>query len=652
MSDALTNKMATKQPYRHDIDGLRAIAVLAVVIGHSFDQILPGGYLGVDVFFVISGYVITMSLLARADQGFGRFASGFFLRRIKRLMPALIVCFTLTSLAILILDREPKTSLLTGAVSLVGFSNFSLYFQELDYFSASTKYNAFTHTWSLGVEEQFYLLFPFVFWLAFSPLRKRRARLLLGIILGVSLFSVVTFLALQNTAPTAAYYLMPFRFWELGCGVAAAILVHLRQFKSGQNAQQIETTLVVIALCVIFFVSGEGKGVVGHLAAVLLTAHLLISGAGASSHVWVLRNPVSTYIGKISYSLYLWHWPFLTFALLAPTSFISNPFLAIAAAFGAAALSYSFVEQPVRKLKTPVPAARHFGTALGAILGAIIVIASANEYRKSQISDVALNPFPPHFLPLPVSGLPYNPTCVVDQQERKLLPSTFENCTFRPTQSAQRPKLWVLGDSHAGHLQGGLVRLRDTHGYGFHLVSTPGAAFPVTQDHGFASRDLLMEKVRANWTPGDVVVLSRLFFQRAEKPQLSADVQEWLLLVDDFASELAASGVNLLLIGPAPMFQFEDIRACDPADRLGCGIERTTLTPSVGLVLNRLEEVAGKHTNVEVLDSFNMLCPPAVPICVPSEDGVFLFRDRDHLNVAGAQKLTDGLHREIRRFEQ
>lgn len=259
MSDTPTIRVASKQHYRHDIDGLRAVAVLAVIFGHTFAQILPGGYLGVDVFFVISGYVITMSVLGRSDQGFRQFASSFFLRRIKRLMPALTVCFFLTSLVVIILDQEPKVSLITGAVSLFGVSNFSLYVHELDYFSASTKYNAFTHTWSLGIEEQFYILFPLVFWLAYSPLGKRRAKLFFGVIFSASLISLVTFYMVQKTTPTAAYYLVPFRLWELGFGVATAIAVSMQKGVPSRGPRKSETTLVVFLLCIIFLVSDENQ---------------------------------------------------------------------------------------------------------------------------------------------------------------------------------------------------------------------------------------------------------------------------------------------------------------------------------------------------------------------------------------------------------
>ena len=141
--------------YRKEIDGLRAFAVIAVIINHFNKSILPGGYLGVDIFFVISGYVITTSLSGRPSRNFKEFILGFYERRIKRLMPALFVYLAITSIAIWLVNPTPDTSLKTGLTSLLAISNIYLIKQSTDYFAQSTELNAFTQTWSLGIEQQF-----------------------------------------------------------------------------------------------------------------------------------------------------------------------------------------------------------------------------------------------------------------------------------------------------------------------------------------------------------------------------------------------------------------------------------------------------------------------------------------------------------------
>lgn len=146
---------ASKSKYRPEIDGLRAFAVIAVIINHFNKDILPGGYLGVDIFFVISGYVITSSLYDRKSKDFKDFLTGFYERRLKRLIPALLVFVLITSILICLFNSNPGLSLQTGLTSLFGLSNLYLLRKSTDYFAQSTELNVFTHTWSLGVEEQF-----------------------------------------------------------------------------------------------------------------------------------------------------------------------------------------------------------------------------------------------------------------------------------------------------------------------------------------------------------------------------------------------------------------------------------------------------------------------------------------------------------------
>ena len=184
------NSASKTSRYRPEIDGLRAFAVVAVIINHFNKDILPGGYLGVDIFFVISGYVITSSLFGRPSKDFKDFISGFYERRIKRLVPALSVFVLITSIAICLFNPTPDLSLRTGITSLFGLSNLYLLKQSTDYFAQSTELNVFTHTWSLGVEEQFYVFFPIFLALLF---RIKNSRLFIGAVL---MFGVIVSLIL------------------------------------------------------------------------------------------------------------------------------------------------------------------------------------------------------------------------------------------------------------------------------------------------------------------------------------------------------------------------------------------------------------------------------------------------------------------------
>ena len=199
------NKSTIKSKYRPEIDGFRAFAVVAVIINHFNQEILPKGYLGVDIFFVISGFVITSSLYQRPSKNFKDFISGFYERRIKRLIPALSVFILISSIAICLFNPEPQFSLRTGLSSLFGFSNLYLLKNSTDYFGEVEKFNIFTRTWSLGVEEQFYIIFPFLIWFSgFGRQTKYSSRNLFLIVGAFATTSLIGFFYLYQINESAA----------------------------------------------------------------------------------------------------------------------------------------------------------------------------------------------------------------------------------------------------------------------------------------------------------------------------------------------------------------------------------------------------------------------------------------------------------------
>jgi peptidoglycan/LPS O-acetylase OafA/YrhL len=210
-------KVTNRPTYRPDIDGLRAVAVLAVIANHIAPQRLLGGYIGVDIFFVISGFVITASLASRPVQRAGSWLSAFYARRVQRLAPALLACVLITAVtATLVIPAvygDYDQALQTGLSAIIGVSNISLYLQKTNYFGDDAQLLPFTHTWSLGVEEQFYLVFPLLVLLSGISNQRRRAPLALGLLVGIlSLISAQQFFALQASDARAAYFLMPPRF--------------------------------------------------------------------------------------------------------------------------------------------------------------------------------------------------------------------------------------------------------------------------------------------------------------------------------------------------------------------------------------------------------------------------------------------------------
>jgi peptidoglycan/LPS O-acetylase OafA/YrhL len=299
--------------YRPEIDGLRALAVVAVILNHINKDLLPSGYLGVDIFFVISGYVITSSLLRKDARNLADFLVGFYVRRIKRLIPALVFFVVLTSVLISLVNAEPRVSLGIGWRSLFGMSNIQLYKDATDYFAEGTELNPFIHTWSLAVEEQFYLLFPLLVWFSgFGRQTKNGPRNLFLVVGILSLASLISFAYLYPKNQAAAYFLMPPRVWEMAVGCLVFLALY-RHAGLASFLKRIPSIWILFLVVAVLFMPNSIP--VPTTFAVVLLSMLLIGGLQEGSIVYRLLTlkKVLT-VGLISYSLYLWHWAVLALA--------------------------------------------------------------------------------------------------------------------------------------------------------------------------------------------------------------------------------------------------------------------------------------------------------------------------------------------------
>jgi peptidoglycan/LPS O-acetylase OafA/YrhL len=357
--------------YRADIDGLRAVSVLAVMGFHFGLAAFGGGFIGVDVFFVISGYVITLSLLG--DLAAGRFSIlAFYERRVRRIFPALIFTFALSWLAAWLLLLP--SHFLDFSNSLLSSATFvsNLYFwKNSGYFDNSAQLRPLLHTWSLSVEEQFYLFMPVAVYLIHRYLKMRWALLLVPALLASFALSVFA----TYTAPTANFFLLPTRAWELLVGAMLAF-AHLPAAR-GRIADGLALAGIgLIAFSVVFYSDATPIPGVGALAPCLGAALLIYTGMHAQTYVgrFLMLGPM-VFIGKISYSLYLVHWPIIVFARHAALREPTNLQLVLIAlaSVGLATFSWAYVERPFRWPKKPVPRAQLLWGGAGAMAFAALI---------------------------------------------------------------------------------------------------------------------------------------------------------------------------------------------------------------------------------------------------------------------------------------
>jgi peptidoglycan/LPS O-acetylase OafA/YrhL len=343
--------------YRPAVDGLRGVAVLAVLGFHAFPETVSGGYIGVDVFFVISGFLIT-SIIARqllhADFSF----ADFYWRRVRRLFPALILVLA-TTLALgwfLLLPSEFKQLGKHATAAAAFLANFALW-RESGYFDTAAEFKPLLHLWSLGIEEQFYLVWP-----AILVALWRRKTALLAVLSILVLASFVLSVKLSQSAPIANFYWPVSRFWELGAGCLLALWMERSARATSSNRSlrlDIASNLLPMAGLLLILVSTVAFDLTtpfpGWPALLPVTGSLLILATPGDT--WFQRKVLASrplvWTGLISYALYLWHWPLLSFLniLAAGPPPLALRWLALGLSFLLAWLTYRFIELPIRRNK-------------------------------------------------------------------------------------------------------------------------------------------------------------------------------------------------------------------------------------------------------------------------------------------------------------
>lgn len=379
------DKSVRSSSYRPDIDGLRAFSILAVIAYHTFPQVITGGMVGVDVFFVISGFLITGIILAGLRTDTFSY-SDFYLRRIKRIFPSLlIVLVTCLALGWVLLFQDEWTALGKHVISGGVFvSNLALLREGRPYFGPSSAQKPLLHLWSLGIEEQFYIVWP-----VFLALTRRRPRATIIAIISIVAASFALNVWFVGSRPAVAFYSPPTRFWELLTGSILAWFSSPVASGSDQTGGPstflpnrlatklnpgILSLLGFTLLATSLFLIDERSLFPGFWAILPIggAALVLVAGPQAFINRWVFSNRLMVFVGLISYPLYLWHWPALVFMKLFQHDNItlSGKFVAVSTAVALACGTYTLIEGRLRHNPAPkVPLLLCTGLALITITG-------------------------------------------------------------------------------------------------------------------------------------------------------------------------------------------------------------------------------------------------------------------------------------------
>ena len=614
--------------YRREIDGLRALAVLPVILFHAGFKTFSGGFIGVDVFFVISGYLITTIILAELEQG--KFSIvNFYERRARRILPALflvmLVCIPFAWIWLLPSDMKGfSQSLIAVAV----FASNILFWSESGYFDTATELKPLLHTWSLAVEEQYYVLFP-LFLMLLWKLGKRCILVILGVVFAGS-FAVAEWKSYAE--PAAAFYLLPARAWELLIGAFAAFYLSKDNRKEFDKATgEVGGWLGVALILYAMFTYSETTPFPGLYALVpTLGAVLIILFATNQTTVGkFVGNKAFVGIGLVSYSAYLWHQPLFAFARHKGLNEDGNIlFLQLSlVTFMFAYFSWKYVEAPFRKRGF---VNRRLIFFLGLLFTFFFIYIGylgnrdngfESRFKLVLSGDIGQTDFHKY---IDAKYYDCEPKIVA---ENALRWEGFLRCK----QSKQGiPEIILLGDSHAEHLFLGLAE----------YIPSKNVAFYILDEKPYIGVDNfkpIFNEILNNKAPQHII-LTMHFMERVDASGSG--------LYEGFSSTISAllkAGKSVTLVGDVPRFN-QDAGQCVYSSPLkpkaSCTLSHNNVEQQLSVYNNILEHLAREY-GLTYLSIYEDLCVDN--LCSMSKDDAILYRDDNHLNIIGSKLVGKSL---------
>ncbi|MCX6395112.1 MAG: acyltransferase family protein [Propionibacteriales bacterium] len=654
--------------YLPQLDGLRAVAVYLVLAYHAgstfptgsisgYHHWTGGGFIGVDLFFVLSGFLVSNVILSEIDAK-GTFNLGnFYARRVRRLLPAAVLVVVATSVAFVVVsDVVRRIEMVSDArAALLYVANWHFLDQSTDYFSQDLKPSPFLHFWSLAIEEQFYVFFPIVI----ALLVRTGARLgrYLAVFVGVLFVaSVASQLYWGAQETTHAYYGSDARLYQLLAGVLLAMLLRssTRLFEGTRG-----TTLAVAGLAGLLFLgtgildlSTTSRGLAATVASVAAIGALAVVPTSVPSRA--LGTSVPVYLGKISYGTYLWHWPIV---LVLREVFTLGPVgvlvLAFALSTGLAALSYQVFEMPIRT--NPVLARLRWttvasGLTVSALVAAFLVAPVLESDRRPALAALDVVPTAstkiPGDGPVP-AGIDFKALVKVTGKSKNCSATDLESCMVVKNDG---PLVLVIGDSFANMLGPMFTELANEKGFSLAQNVVQGCPWPEDlSDTGQAPDDVAQCSVsRDQWYPTALAALKPALVVLVMRPRddntsirsRSGDIPDQprgtliYRTMADTVSKIRASGAEVLMI--------QSVLDAAPALPLDCLAKSTRLSqcavqyPETFPASDGYMEALAASVPGVTTTSINSVVCPNPPVCLPYLDGEPVFRDKHHITVSFA----------------
>ena len=627
--------------HRKEIDGLRSIAILPVLFYHAGFSWMPGGFFGVDVFFVISGFLIT-AILVNELNSTGRISIiGFYERRARRILPALFLVI-LVSLMVgwFVMFTDQFKTFLSSVVSILYFGSNYFFLGETGYFDADIDLNPMVHTWSLAIEEQFYVFFPLLLWALWRFVGKRFLVLVLSILAVGSLAAA----ALFTGDPSNTFYLLQFRAWELLAGSLVAIVLSKRDFKPESN--QWLSALGLVAIIASMFALDNSTPHPGLVTLIpILGSVLVIAYAGPTTLTHrILSTPVLVGIGLISYSAYLWHQPIFSFFRIVnlhnpqPLDFLPLIALSLALAY----LSWRFVENPFRSRGRFSRNWIVVGTAaLSVVVLAITFVAGRSVVNESRTSLL--------------TGIRFVDVTDRIEVNRGLDNSCNKFVAADPACSTgANVEVLLWGDSYAMHLAQGLVASATKLAF---TQQTFSACAPVlglahqNPSYGLeqgkeciAQNDSVFAWLKTQKQIRTVILASPWDDALNPKGSMLDRYDEvyqtgrsGIGLLQVTISEIQALGKKVVVVAPAPK-NTEDTGLCLARAYVSANdLAECNFSKSMNLLAQSIDYLKQGSQSSGLFSLEQLVCPN--DICKVSAGDTFIYRDKGHFSKEGSEYL-------------